>query len=75
VVETCEGPQETKIVMALLRLRDDVTGRVQHLDQDWSTLIADSRARAEQMVNEFFKDRLFKIPEVREFMDSLEERA
>ena len=75
VVATCEGPQETEIVMALLRLRDDVTGRVQHLDQEWSTLIADSRARAEQMVNEFFKDRLFKIPEVREFMDSLEERA
>jgi len=72
VVETCEGPLETEIVMALIRLRDDVTGRVD-LGEDWSPLIADSRAKVEGLVNEFFKAKLLGIPEVEEFLDSLEE--
>jgi hypothetical protein len=71
VVETCEGPQETEIVMTLIRLRDDITGRVD-LGDDWSKLIADSRAKVEELVNEFFKAKLLGIPEVQEFLDSLE---
>jgi len=74
VIETSEGPQETEIVMALLRLRDGITGRV-NLDEDWSRLIAGSRASVEELVNEFFKDKLLRIPEVREFVDSLEEQS
>jgi len=72
VVETCEGPRETPIVMALIRLRDDITGRVD-LGEDWTPLIADSRAKVEELVNEFFKAKLLGIPEVQEFLDSLEE--
>ena len=74
VVETSEGPQETELVMALIRLRDDITGRVD-LGDDWSALIADSRAKIEQLVNQFFKAKLLGIPEAREFLDSLEEQA
>ncbi len=70
VVECCEGPLEVEIVMALIRLRDDITGRVE-LGEDWSMLVADSRAKVEQLVNEFFKAKLLGIPEVREFLDSL----
>ncbi len=73
VVECCEGPLETEIVMALIRLRDDITGRVD-LGDDWDTLIADSRAKVEQLVNEFFKAKLVGIPEAREFLDSLREQ-
>nr|HID14996.1 hypothetical protein [Anaerolineae bacterium] len=70
VVETCEGPLETEIVMALIRLRDQITGRVD-LGEEWATLIADSRAKVEQLVNEFFKAKLMGIPEVREFLEEL----
>jgi hypothetical protein len=70
VVTTCEGPLEVEIVMALIRLRDDITGRVK-LGEDWGALIVDSRAKVEQLVNEFFKAKLLGIPEVREFLDSL----
>jgi hypothetical protein len=70
VVECCEGPLETEIVMTLIRLRDDITGRVD-LGDDWDTLIGDSRAKLEQLVNEFFKAKLLGIPEVQEFLDSL----
>jgi hypothetical protein len=73
VIETSEGPLETEIVMALIRLRDDITGRVD-LGDDWDTLIADSRAKVEQLVNEFFKAKLVGIPEVQEFLDSLREQ-
>jgi len=72
VVEVCEGPLETEIVMALIRLRDDVTGRVD-LGADWGTLIADSRAKVEQLVNDFFEAKLLGIPEVREFLEGLED--
>ncbi len=72
VIETCEGPLETEIVMALIRLRDDITGRVD-LGADWDTLIAESRAKTEKLVNEFFKVKLLGIPEVQEFLDSLVE--
>ena len=71
VVTTCEGPMEVDIVMALMRLRDDITGRVE-LGEDWGPLVVDSRAKVEQMVNEFFKAKLLGIPEVGEFLDSLE---
>ena len=72
VVKACEGPLEGEIVMALIRLRDDVTGRVD-LGADWSTVITDSRAKVEQLVNEFFEAKLLGIPEVREFLEGLED--
>jgi len=71
VVGCCEGPLEVDIVMALIRLRDDITGRVE-LGEDWGPLIVDSRAKVEQLVNEFFKAKLLGIPEVEEFLDSLD---
>ena len=72
VIEICEGPLETEIVMSLIRLRDDITGRVE-LGDDWNTLIVKSRAKVEELVNTFFQSKLMGIPEVREFLDSLEE--
>jgi hypothetical protein len=71
VVEVVEGPLETEIVMALIRLRDDVTGRVD-LGDDWGVLIAESRAKTEELVNRFFESKLMGIPEVREFIESLD---
>jgi hypothetical protein len=72
VVTTSEGPQETDVVMALIRLRDDISGRVD-LGDDWAQLIADSRSKVEGMVNEFFKEKLLGIPDAKEFLDSLDE--
>jgi hypothetical protein len=73
VIETTEGPMETEIVMELIRLRDDLTGRTD-LGAGWDELISDSRAKVEGLVNEFFKAKLLGIPEVKEFLDSLESK-
>jgi hypothetical protein len=74
VMETTEGPLESEIVMALIRLRDDLIGRT-NLGDALGELIADSRAKVEGLVNEFFKAKLLGISEVSEFLDSLEERV
>jgi hypothetical protein len=74
VVATTEGPEETEVVMALIRLRDDISGRVD-LGDDWAPLIAESRSTVERLVNEFFKEKLLGIPGVRQFLDSLEAMA
>ncbi|MBN1979644.1 MAG: hypothetical protein JW918_19790 [Anaerolineae bacterium] len=72
VMETTEGPLESEIVMALIRLRDDLTGR-KDLGEGLGELIDESRAKVEELVNEFFKTKLMGIPEVKEFIESLEE--
>jgi hypothetical protein len=70
VVSCCEGPQETEIVMTLLRLRDDVTGRAA-LGEEREGLIGASRAQVEEMVNVYFREKLEAIPEVKTFLDDL----
>lgn len=70
VITCCEGPLETEIVMALIRLRDDITGRVD-LGEDWGPLLADSRTKVEGLVNEFFQAKLLGIPEVQEFLEEI----
>jgi len=70
VVECCEGPMESEIVMALLRLRDDVTGWMQ-LGDDRGPFISDSRLKVERLVNVYFKEKLLAIPDARDFIESL----
>ena len=70
VVEITEGPMETEIVMALLRLRDDITGWIE-LGDDRGSLISDSRLKVESLVNAFFKEKLLSIPQAREFLNRL----
>lgn len=70
VVACCDGPQETEMVMTLLRLRDDLTGW-DSLDEGRGEAIAASRARVEEMVNEYFREKLVAIPEVAEFLNGL----
>lgn len=71
VIATTEGPEEQEIVMALLQLRDNITGW-KDLGSGWGEAIADSRARVEDLVNGFFRNRLMAIPEVVQFLETLE---
>lgn len=70
VVTCCDGPQEMEMVTALLQLRDDVTGW-KDLGGEWETVIGDSRAKVEAMVNEYFREKLLAIPGVEEFLEAL----
>ena len=70
VVECCEGPMESEIVMALLRLRDDITGWME-LGDERGPLISDSRQKVEHLVNTYFEDKLLAIPDARDFIEAL----
>ena len=70
VIECCEGPMESEIVMALLRLRDDITGWMA-LGDDRGPFISDSRLKVEWLVNTYFKEKLLAIPDARDFILAL----
>jgi hypothetical protein len=70
VTSAAEGPLETDLVMALLRLRDDITGR-KSLGSGWESTLRQMQADINMLVNRFFKARLRAIPEVCDYLDNL----
>jgi hypothetical protein len=70
VVETVEGPMESEIVMALLRLRDDITGWTE-LGDDRDAVITESQRKLKRLVNAYFKEKLLGIPQAQEFLEGL----
>jgi hypothetical protein len=71
VVAVLDGPQEAEMLTALLRLRDDVTGWA-GLGDERGAFIGESRERVEEMVNDYFREKLLAIPGVTEFLEGLE---
>jgi hypothetical protein len=70
VVRVCEGPEEEELVDALLRLRDDLTGR-RSLGSERQVLLRTSCMRVGALVNHYFEERLFLLPEILEYVDAL----
>jgi hypothetical protein len=70
VTTAAEGPQETDLVMALIRLRDDVTGR-KSLGSAWESTLREMQRDLNGLVNQFFEARLRAIPEVDAYLNRL----
>lgn len=70
VTAVAEGPVETDLVMSLIRLRDDITGR-QKLDHEWEATLRAMQASINGVVNQYFEQRLRAIPEVATYLDNL----
>jgi hypothetical protein len=70
VTSAAEGPLEADLVMALIRLRDDITGR-KSLGSGWESTLRQMQANINKLVNQFFEERLRAIPEVCDYIDSL----
>jgi hypothetical protein len=70
VTSAAEGPLETDLVMALIRLRDDITGR-KSLGSGWESTLREMQTDINSLVNEFFEERLRAIPEVNAYLDTL----
>ncbi len=69
VVQALEGAQETEIVKQLLVFRDAISR------QDSAELNRESeaaRTRVINVVNNFFHERLVNMPEIREYIDSVQ---
>lgn len=70
VTTAAEGPLEADLVMALIRLRDDITGR-KSLGSGWESTLRQMQANINKLVNQFFEERLRAIPEVCDYIDNL----
>ncbi|NVM30390.1 MAG: hypothetical protein HWN65_16205 [Candidatus Helarchaeota archaeon] len=75
VVETCEGEAETKIVEALMTLRDDITGVEDISDKEWSKTISESRFLVVKLVNEYFYNRLNIVPKIVKYIEQIRKEA
>jgi hypothetical protein len=69
VTTAAEGPLETDLVMALLRLRDDITGR-KSLGSAWESTLREMQTDINKLVNQFFEVRLRAIPAVNAYLDT-----
>ncbi|MHA1231449.1 MAG: hypothetical protein ACTSPQ_12445 [Candidatus Helarchaeota archaeon] len=74
VVKICEGEEEEKIVSALMKLRDDVTGFRDISDEEWSKMISESRYHVIKLVNEYFYTRLKVIPQIIDYIEELKKK-
>lgn len=70
VIRVLEGAAEERIIDALLKLRDDVSGR-RDLGEDYAQVVGESNKLVSELVNEYFRDRLLLMPEVRLYIESL----
>jgi hypothetical protein len=70
VVRVLEGPEEEQIVDALLKLRDHLSGR-KDLGEARDELVTESVLVMSGLVNEYFRERLFLMPEIVAYLESL----
>lgn len=70
VVEAAEGPREADLVMALIRLRDHVIGRALTNDE-WSQMLEEVTQLCREMVNEYFRERLLGVPQIKSYVEGL----
>jgi hypothetical protein len=70
VVRVLEGEVEEDLVDALLKLRNDLSGR-RDLGESRERLLAESYEMVGDLVNEFFRERLFLMPEIVAYLQSL----
>lgn len=70
VTSAAEGPIEVDLVMSLIRIRDDVTGR-KALGSEWEGTLREMQAEINGLVNEYFETRLRALPQVEVYIDTL----
>jgi len=70
VIDVCDEPIQSEIINALSRLHTDVASHT--IDPDWGTIIHSSRQYVVNVVNDFFRSKLTALPEVAEYLQTLE---
>jgi hypothetical protein len=67
VLDVLEGEVEEEIVLRLRRLREILTSPLD--DETWAVEVEAARARAINIVNNFFHERLVALPTIKLYMD------
>jgi len=74
VVDATEGTTRPDLTMELIRLRDAVMGRKME-GVNWEEVLEDVSKRCSDIVNEYFRERLFGLPEIEAFVAALKEEG
>lgn len=69
VKDATEGKEEARILRELERLRKDVLG--EPTGSDWDGILREVRGRCAEIVNDYFRDKLFGYPAIKEYVEGL----
>jgi hypothetical protein len=69
VVQVLEGAEESEVVRLLLRLRDGL--QRQEEGDTWNAEVEAARDQVINVVNNFFRDKLTGLPEIRSYLEAL----
>lgn len=70
VKETDTSPAEVTMLSELRRLRENVLRRKQP-DQEWRVVLDDVNEKCLALVNDYFRERLVALPQIKEFLQEL----
>lgn len=71
VVKALEGDEETEIVQSLLRLRNSLAN--DEPGEEWGIHVDTTRREVMNVVNNFFYERLMEVPDVRSYIEDIQE--
>lgn len=73
VVDALEGEEEIEIVKALLALRSSLDQ--QDSGEAMTAAVEGAQAKLENLINNFFRERLMEMPTIREYIDEIQTNA
>lgn len=73
VKDATEGQDEARILAELVRLKKDVLS--DPAGSDWDEILQEVRKRCAEIVNEFFRSKLFAYAAIKEFLEGLKQEA
>jgi hypothetical protein len=71
VIDVLEGEVEEEITHRLQRLREILISDLD--DEAWAAAVEAARARAINVVNNFFHERLTALPSIKQYMDGFQD--
>ncbi len=71
VTSAAEGTVEVDLVMSLIRLRDDITGR-KALGSEFEQTVRDMQEKIDGLVNQYFETNLKAVPDIAEYLNQLD---
>ena len=71
VIEIGVGKPEAELVLQLVYLRDDIKDNADSPDAKWHELLDAVTEQCLTLINEYFRERLFALPEIAEYLNGL----
>ena len=70
ISSVADGPEETNLIMSLLKVRDDITG-LRDLGDEWAPTLISMQHDIGVLVNEYFEGRLKGMPTIADYLERI----